>query len=127
MNEVIKEWIDKAEADFATAKREFAVTDATNYDAVCFHAQQCIEKLIKGLLISHGKTPPKIHDLAYLSRLLSPVCPEWDWPLQELHFLSRAAVEFRYPGEMADQEDASRALDICRHIRSRLKELLGLK
>lgn len=127
MNEVIKEWIDKAEADFATAKREFAVTEKTNYDAVCFHAEQCIEKLMKGLLIAHGVIPPKIHDLAYLDRLLSPVCVDWAWPLEELRFLSRAAVEFRYPGEMADQEDASRAFDICQRIRSRLKELPGMK
>lgn len=127
MNEIVEEWIDKAEADFATAKREFAVTETTNFDAVCFHAQQCIEKLMKGLLIAHGVTPPKIHDLAHLSRLLSPVCAEWNWPLQELHFLSLAAVEFRYPGESSDREDASRALDICRRIRSRLKGLQGFK
>jgi HEPN domain-containing protein len=127
MNEIVEEWIDKAEADFATAEREFAITEKTNFDAVCFHAQQCIEKLMKGLLIAHGVTPPKIHDLAHLNRLLSPVCTDWDWPIQELHFLSRAAIEFRYPGEKADQEEASRALDICRRIRSRLKEDPGLK
>ena len=42
MNEIVKEWIDKAEADFATAERELAARDRENYDAVCFHAQQCI-------------------------------------------------------------------------------------
>lgn len=126
MNKVVEEWIGKAEADFTTAVREFGVVEGVNYDAVCFHAQQAIEKLMKGLLIAHGVTPPKIHDLAHLSRLLSPVSPDWNWPLQELHFLSRSAVEFRYPGESADREDASRALDICRRIRARLKQLPGL-
>jgi len=127
MNEIVEEWINKAEADFATAEREFAVTERTNFDAVCLHAQQCIEKLMKGLLIANGVTPPKIHDLAHLNRLLLPVCTDWNWPLEELHFLSRAAVEFRYPGEIADLEQASRALDICKRIRARLKELPGLK
>ena len=44
MNEVIREWIEKAEGDFATANREMMVKDKPNYDAVCFHAQQCIDK-----------------------------------------------------------------------------------
>lgn len=38
MNEVVREWIDKAEGDFRTASREMAVTEQPNYDAVCFHA-----------------------------------------------------------------------------------------
>ena len=36
----------KGEADFATAEREYAARERTNFDAVCFHAQQCKE--IKG-------------------------------------------------------------------------------
>ena len=124
MNELVKEWIDKAEADFATAERELAAKDRENYDAVCFHAQQCIEKLIKALLMALGVTPPKVHDLAYLHRLLAPVCPDWDWPAEELHFLSRAAVEFRYPGESADREDAARCFDLCRQMHDRLRGLL---
>ena len=50
MNEVVREWIDKAEGDYLTATREVGA-DPPNYDAACFHAQQCIEKLLKGLLI----------------------------------------------------------------------------
>jgi HEPN domain-containing protein len=44
MNPLTLEWIEKAEGDFATATREFAVTEKPNYDAVCYHAQQCAEK-----------------------------------------------------------------------------------
>jgi HEPN domain-containing protein len=70
MNKVIEEWIFKAEGDFTTAERELSVTVAPNFDAVCFHAQQCAEKYLKALLIVRGVTPPKIHDLAQLHRLL---------------------------------------------------------
>ena len=48
MNDTVKEWIQKAEKDYATATRELAALEQPNYDAVCFHAQQCIEKLMKG-------------------------------------------------------------------------------
>jgi HEPN domain-containing protein len=125
MNEVVREWIAKAEGDFATASREYAVTDNPNYDAVCFHLQQCAEKYMKALLIVKGVTPPKTHDLVELDRRLAPVCPEWQWPVEELRLLSRSAVIFRYPGEFAEREEAEAAFDVCRRLRERLRQLLG--
>ena len=109
MNEVLKEWIAKAEGDFLTASRELAAVDRPNYDAVCFHAQQCVEKYLKALLIARVVTPPKIHDLAELHRLLLPVCAEWQWSLDELRLLSRSAVISRYPGETAEIAEAQAA------------------
>ncbi|MGF1515260.1 MAG: HEPN domain-containing protein [Elainellaceae cyanobacterium] len=66
MKPITREWGNKAEADFATAQREAQVTELPNYDAVCFHSQQCIEKYLKACLqeanIAFGKT----HDLVAL-------------------------------------------------------------
>lgn len=50
MKPLTREWIEKAEGDFATASREIRVRKVPNYDAVCFHAQQCAEKYLKALL-----------------------------------------------------------------------------
>jgi HEPN domain-containing protein len=50
MNPLTAEWIAKASADLATAGREMRARKDTNYDAVCFHAQQCVEKLLKAAL-----------------------------------------------------------------------------
>jgi HEPN domain-containing protein len=75
MNATVREWIAKAEGDYATAERELNPTGTPNLDAVCFHAEQCIEKLMKALLIHRGVTPPRSHDLVMLDRLLKPVCP----------------------------------------------------
>jgi len=47
MNPSAQEWINKAEGDWATANRENQVRKNPNYDAVCFHAQQCAEKYLK--------------------------------------------------------------------------------
>lgn len=124
MNDTVKEWMGKAARDFATAARELRATDTPNYDAVCFHAQQCIEKLMKALLIHLGVVPTKTHDLAFLDKLLIPVCPEWSWPVEELRFLTRAAVAFRYPGEAAELEDAEQALAIAARLREKLLSLL---
>lgn len=123
MNEVIREWIDKSEGDYRTAARELRA-DPPNYDAVCFHAQQCAEKLLKAALIVRGQMPPKTHDLSVLSSLLGSVAPEWSWPVEDLRLLSRSAVIFRYPGESADQEEAEAALAVSTAMRERLLLLL---
>jgi len=123
MNEVVKEWIAKSEGDFATATRELAVSFGPNYDAVCFHAQQCIEKLLKAFLINRNVVPPKTHDLAELYRLIVSSGSPLTVAIDDLHFLSRAAVDFRYPGESADKEEAEEALAICIRFRN---TLLGL-
>jgi HEPN domain-containing protein len=44
------EWTQKAEGDLATARRELRACLAPNFDAACFHAQQCAEKYLKALL-----------------------------------------------------------------------------
>jgi HEPN domain-containing protein len=123
MNATVKEWIQKAEKDYATARRELQATEEQNFDAVCFHAQQCIEKLMKGLLIHQGITPVRTHDLSYIDQTLSTACSDWSWPREDLRFLTRAAVEFRYPGEAADQEEANLAFDIATKIRQKLLSL----
>jgi HEPN domain-containing protein len=124
MNEIVREWIDKAEGDYLTATREVRA-DPPNYDAVCFHAQQCIEKLMKAALIDRGQVPPKNHDLTVLSGLLATVEPRWGWPVEELRLLSRSAVIFRYPGESADREEAEAALGVSKAMREHLLALLG--
>ena len=123
MNEIVQEWINKAEGDYVTATRE-ADANPPNYDAVCFHAQQCIEKLLKALLTAKGQIPPKTHDLTVLDSLLHSVCPEWNWSIEQLRLLSSAAVTFRYPGESAGLEEADAAIAACTAMRNRLLELL---
>ena len=40
MNGTVKEWICKAEGDYATAARELRDTESRNYDVACFHASK---------------------------------------------------------------------------------------
>jgi HEPN domain-containing protein len=125
MNATVREWVAKAEADYATAGRELRAAESPNHDAACFHAQQCVEKLMKGLLIHLGLLAPKTHDLVTLDRLLAPACKKWSWPVEELRFLTHASVAFRYPGESAEREEAVTAFDIATRIREKLRELLA--
>jgi len=126
MNELVREWIEKAEADSRTAERESAVTDGPNWDAVCFHAQQAIEKYFKALLQQQGVPFPKIHDLTILAKVLFPAHPEWEASRDSLEKLSLFAVELRYPGETASEQDAMQAVGIMQEWRQRLREVLKL-
>lgn len=110
MNETVSEWLAKAEGDYATAGRELKVADRPNPDAVCFHAQQCIEKLMKGLLIRVGVIPPRTHDLVFLSDLLAGASVGWSTPAQELRFLARAAAAYRTPGRVCRRGGSGRSL-----------------
>lgn len=124
MSELWTEWVAKAEGDYRTARREHDATDQPNYDAVCFHAQQCVEKYLKAALIACGEVPPRTHDLPFLQRLLATERPEWNWDLSELRLLSRSAIASRYPGETADQREAETAFDICERFRHAIRTLL---
>jgi HEPN domain-containing protein len=124
MNETVREWLRKAERDFATARREIAVVQDPNYDGVCFHAQQGAEKLLKAVLINLGVRPDRTHDLSHLGRSLHGLRPTWTWPEEDLIYLSRASVEYRYPGEEATDSDARQSLDIAERLRTALLPLL---
>ena len=124
MNDLVAEWVQKAEGDFNVAQRELRVRRFPNYDACCFHAQQCIEKLMKAALIQRSIVPPKTHDLFHLNQLLRSACEDWESDLPDLRLLTRAAVDFRYPGEFADREEAQEALAICSALRSVLLTIL---
>jgi HEPN domain-containing protein len=124
MNKTVREWIAKAEGDFSSATRESRARRNPNYDAACFHAQQCIEKLMKALLIQGGKTFLKTHDLVILSEAVAGRGVVCIASVAELRFLTRAAVAFRYPGEAATRTDARQAYRICVRLRDHLLDLL---
>ena len=70
MQPLTTEWINKAEGDLVTARRELRARTAPNYDTACFHAQQCAEKYLKALL-QEAETPfGKTHNLSLLLDLL---------------------------------------------------------
>ena len=63
MKPATSEWVAKAEGDYLTAGRELRARKSPNYDAVCFHAQQCAEKYLKAVLQENERNIPKIHNL----------------------------------------------------------------
>ncbi len=126
MNPLTIEWIEKAEKDFATAGREMRVRKLPNYDAVCFHAQQCVEKYLKAFLQEKNTPFGKTHNLIILFELILPIEASWERIRPQLQILNGYAVEVRYPGESADKTTGHDALKLCRMIRAKARLLLDL-
>ncbi|MEI7645532.1 MAG: HEPN domain-containing protein [Chloroflexales bacterium] len=120
------EWVAKAEADFATATRELRARRLPNYDAACFHAQQCAEKYLKARLQEARIAFSRTHDLVTLMNLLQPPEPVLLGLLSDLRLLSAFGVAFRYPGATADRAMAQDAVRRCRTVRAALRTSLYL-
>ncbi len=127
MKPITREWIIKAEGDWTAASLLFRSRRNTNYDATCFHAQQCAEKYLKARLEEAGVASGKSHDLVKLLSLVLPVEPSWSVLRQDLIVLTDFAVDYRYPGSSAIKSDAKDAVQRCRKVRLMIRCSFGLK
>lgn len=101
-NPRVAEWLSKAIGDLHVAERLLRPDDPRSFDAVCFHAQQGAEKLLKAALESRAVRFPKVHDLVHLQKLLQFALPSFSFDVDALSELSTMAVESRYPGSSMD-------------------------
>lgn len=107
----VPEWIAKAEGDWEALEILLTRNTPGLRDAVVFHAQQCVEKLLKARLIQLGQAVDKIHDL-------------WNWDGEELADLSSGAVLARYPGFETSAEEQAELVELASNLRQALKILL---
>lgn len=126
MNELINEWVQKAEGDFNSSLLEYRARKYPNYDAAGFHAQQCIEKYLKAILQKNNVPFQKIHDLLALMELCLPFIPELELYKELLAYINQFAVAFRYPGESATREQAKQAVKALKLLRPILRQRLSL-
>ncbi|MGA7195286.1 MAG: HEPN domain-containing protein [Anaerolineales bacterium] len=127
MKPAVAEWVSKAEGDFLTAGRELRARNSPNYDAVCFHAQQCAEKYLKAVLQENNKPIPKIHNLIELMLLCEKMDGSFEMLRADLVTMERFSVGVRYPGEMAEKEDAQSAYAAAGIVRTFVKQKLSVK
>jgi len=117
-------WVNFAEEDYAmtslSLRRKVPLTNGA-----CFHAQQCVEKYLKAMLIHQERPFPRTHDL----RLLSNLCTQAGILVaineDVLDLLSSYAIRARYPGDVPTIEEARDALRITRIVRRFARKWLG--
>ena len=85
---ILKEWMEFARMD----------------EIICYHCQQAIEKLLKGVLISRGVTIKKTHDLGLLAEMLQEYTEVDEKYLEMCDDLTPYGVKIRYPQELFIEE-----------------------
>lgn len=127
MKPITCEWVGKAEGDYNSAGLLYRARKNPNYDAVCFHAQQCAEKYIKARLQEADIYFEKTHNLIQLLEIALNLEPSWELIRPFLQALNVFSVKFRYPGESASKEMAKKAIADCRKVRETARQSLKLK
>lgn len=124
----VQNWLTFADEDIHVAELIFN-EDVPNQ--VCFHSQQCVEKILKALLLFHKQPCPKIHDLRELYKKCLKTNILEVTPFQkEIEMLSLFYLPTRYPdalvGSLPDRlptdKDAKLALDAAKEIYSQLRK-----
>lgn len=75
-------------------------------------------------MVESGMRVPRIHDLEALVNLLSGQYPKLEELLRCARILSAMAVEVRYPGMTADEDDAAESLKATTLIREAVQTIL---
>jgi HEPN domain-containing protein len=127
IDERVKKWIIKAMEDYKTIENEFKLSEEEIVpSAVCFHAQQFVEKILKAYLTLKGRDFGKTHNLEFLLRL----CSEEDKDFDKLDVgdLTFYAVDVRYPDEFytPSLEEAKEAFEIAKRVKDFIFKKLNL-
>ena len=112
-------WIEKGDRDLLLAQD--ALPKLFSYpDLVCYHCQQAAEKYLKSLLLYHGLTVRKTHDLEELIDFLIPFEPS----ISADHYnnalkINEYGILMRYPGLTIDpsEGDVLEAIDCAKFFR----------
>lgn len=97
-SDYVQDWFAKAGSDFKIARREASAEDPAT-DAVRFHFQQAVEKMLKAYLVWRDRPAPKTHNI----EVLIDMCMELDESfsaLRSVELLTAYAVELRYPDDL---------------------------
>jgi len=109
-------WVQRAEEDWLLARSALRRKIPLIYGTT-FHAQQCVEKYLKALLLSYRQAFPQTHDLIALydlcirNSISVPVDPD------KLERLAAYAVQVRYPGPEPTFDEAREAVQIAQEVR----------
>ncbi|PEU18150.1 MULTISPECIES: HEPN domain-containing protein [unclassified Bacillus (in: firmicutes)] len=94
--EELKEWLFIAKSDLDSASY---LTHMKPFPTaiICYHSQQCVEKLLKGFLALYGRKVPKTHNLIMLHKSCRELDEEFSLILEQCVQLNGYATDIRYP------------------------------
>lgn len=123
----VREWFRKGENDLIAAQMIIKNLEPPT-DTICFHAQQCAEKYLKGYLTLHNVEVGKTHDLVNLNNCCRGVDSDFEILAEACEKLTGYAVEVRYPGDFCDYtlEESGEAIALAKKVRDFILERADL-
>jgi HEPN domain-containing protein len=109
-------WMQRTEEDWLLARSALRRKVPLIYGTT-FHAQQCVEKYLKALLLSCRQAFPRTHDLIALYDLCVRNSISVPVDQDKLERLAAYAVQVRYPGEDPTLDEAREAVQIAQEVR----------
>ncbi len=124
MNQEYKLWVELAKSDLETAKSVINNNKILPSVSI-YHSHQCVEKIIKAILVKYNEQIPKIHNLNFLLKKATNYYPnlaKFDDYCAELNtFLPK----LRYPiDEQITQIEAKACLKIAKEIYKTILSIL---
>jgi len=127
--DVVKNWLQKAESDLKTAKLLLEIKEAPT-ESICFHSQQAVEKFLKAYLTYIDIKAGKTHDIATLLELCLKKDKDFEnLDIEKLEELTYYAVEVRYPETfyIPSFQEALEAVELAEKVKNfilnKLKEV----
>lgn len=120
----VKKWMNYADEDIRLAEHSLTLESSCPYRLTAYHAQQCVEKYLKALLVFHQIDFPYTHSITRLLELSTSFLNIGEF--SEAEILSTYAITTRYPGEDDEVtlEEADRAIQIAKSVSERIKILI---
>jgi hypothetical protein len=90
------------------------------FDTACFHAQQAVEKYLKGVILLADQPFPFTHDLKELQDYGGTRVAGWPFSDLSVSHLTAYAVQLRYDSDFwPDRQQVVEALGLVEEVRSR--------
>ena len=119
---LVRDWLRKADNDLINAVHTLKLGGECPTDTVCFHAQQCVEKHLKALLVLLGIPFSRTHDIAHLMSMVPlALAPSLNADQQDL--LTDYAASIRYPSsnDEVSLSEARKAVAMARLVRREIR------
>lgn len=115
MNNHVKEWLRQAEEELRTAKYLY---EGGFHRTACYHAEQALEKYLKGRLLDKGWDLEKTHSIRRLLAISEEHGLKYELSEDEVAFMD-SIYRGRYPADVGllpqgepDSDDAEQAIRI---------------
>ena len=113
---LVRQWVESARDDLAWAEMGATSSQVRGIAQIGFHAQQAVEKLLKGLLTTFGVEPEEQHSLGRLVEQVRRLDRATADAVSAVSKLTQYAVYYRYPPRVPEKAHSLNRSEVLRDL-----------